>query len=97
MKLLSHPHIIHVHDVTENRDDISIVMEFAAGGELFDYIVARGMLKEKESRLFFRQIISAVTYCHQNSVIHRDLKPEVFVVVTILEYATRLKQEHQDH
>jgi serine/threonine protein kinase len=39
MKLLNHPNIIHVHDVEENDDAISIVMEFAAGGELFDYIV----------------------------------------------------------
>ncbi|KAJ3377851.1 protein kinase, AMP-activated, alpha 2 catalytic subunit, partial [Lobulomyces angularis] len=76
MKLLYHPHIIHVYDINENDDEISIVMEYASGGELFDYIVSRGMLQENESRKFFRQMISAVDYCHQNSVIHRDLKPE---------------------
>ncbi|KJE98206.1 CAMK/CAMKL protein kinase, variant [Capsaspora owczarzaki ATCC 30864] len=51
-------------------------MEFAAGGELFDYIVARQNLKEVEARRVFRQIISAVSYCHQSALIHRDLKPE---------------------
>lgn len=77
-----------MYDVEENADSISIIMEFAAGGELFDYIVAQGMLKEKESRMFFRQILSAVDYCHQNSVIHRDLKPEVTIeYINAIEYA----------
>lgn len=43
---------------------------------MFDYIVARGRVKEKEARKFFRQIISGVEYCHANLVVHRDLKPE---------------------
>lgn len=60
----------------ETQDCIYIVMEYATGGELFDYIVAHKRVKEKEARSFFRQVISAVDYCHQNAVIHRDLKPE---------------------
>lgn len=52
------------------------MLELVAGGELFDYIVARGRVKEKEARKFFRQIISGVEYCHANLVVHRDLKPE---------------------
>jgi len=51
------------------------MMEYANGGELFDYIVANKRVKEKEARSFFRQILSAVDYCHKNAVIHRDLKP----------------------
>lgn len=96
MKLLKHPHIIDVRDVNENKDEISIIMEFASGGELFDYIVSKGMLKERESRIFFRQIISAVSYCHQNSVIHRDLKPEVpYLRFNSKEYALGQQQEYQ--
>jgi len=76
LKLLHHPHIVRVQDVFESPNSLFIVMERLTGGELFDYIVAHGRVKEKESRRFFRQIISAVEYCHQNSVIHRDLKPE---------------------
>eukprot|EP00732_Lithocolla_globosa_P003556 Lithocolla_globosa_v1_NODE_2903_length_1830_cov_9.584225.p1 type:complete len:595 gc:universal NODE_2903_length_1830_cov_9.584225:31-1815(+) len=76
LKLLSHPSIVKVYDVLETEKEIFIVMEYASGGELFDYIVANKRVKEKEARSFFRQIISAVDYCHQNSVIHRDLKPE---------------------
>ena len=51
-------------------------MEYASGGELFDYLVAHGRLKEKEARAKFRQIVSAVQYCHQKRIIHRDLKAE---------------------
>ncbi|KAJ3410388.1 MAP/microtubule affinity-regulating kinase 3 [Chytridiales sp. JEL 0842] len=76
LKLLHHPHIVKVYDVVETADFIYIVMEYAAGGELFDYIVANKRVKEKEARSFFRMVLSAVDYCHKNAVIHRDLKPE---------------------
>ncbi|KAH9248767.1 hypothetical protein BASA81_013562 [Batrachochytrium salamandrivorans] len=76
LKLLHHPHIVNVYDVVETDEYIYIVMEYAVGGELFDYIVAHKRVKEKEARSFFRMVLSAVDYCHQNAVIHRDLKPE---------------------
>uniref|UniRef100_UPI003AAA2197 serine/threonine-protein kinase MARK1-like isoform X10 n=1 Tax=Centroberyx gerrardi TaxID=166262 RepID=UPI003AAA2197 len=45
-------------------------------GEVFDYLVAHGRMKEKEARAKFRQIVSAVQYCHQRRIVHRDLKAE---------------------
>lgn len=51
-------------------------MEYAAGGDLFDYILKRGVLAEHESRLLFRQIAMAVYYCHKHQICHRDLKLE---------------------
>jgi len=76
MKLLRHPCIVGVNDVLESASHYYVIMEHASGGELFDYIIKKGSLKEKEARTFFQQIVSAVEYCHKNSVIHRDLKPE---------------------
>lgn len=63
--------------MVETSDSIYIMMEYANGGELFDYIVANKRVKEKEARGFFRQVLSAVDYCHHNAVIHRDLKPGI--------------------
>lgn len=76
LSVLRHPHIIKVIDVVETRTNIIIVMEYAVNGELFDYINERRYLDEAESRKYFRQIISAVDYCHKNLVVHRDLKLE---------------------
>ena len=53
-----------------------MIMEYAEGGELFNYIIAKGHLSEDESRNIFQQIIDAVYYLHQIGICHRDLKPE---------------------
>ncbi|KAL4612762.1 NUAK family SNF1-like kinase 1 [Arapaima gigas] len=76
MSSLKHPHIIAIYEVFENKDKIVIVMEYASKGELYDYISERRRLSERETRRFFRQIVSAVHHCHKNGVVHRDLKLE---------------------
>lgn len=76
MSSLNHPHIISIYEVFENKDKIVIIMEYASKGELYDYISERRRLSERETRHFFRQIVSAVHYCHKNGVVHRDLKLE---------------------
>lgn len=53
-----------------------LVMEFAAGGELYDYLSERKVLSEEEARRVFRQISTAVYYCHKHKICHRDLKLE---------------------
>lgn len=76
LKLFRHPHIIKLYQVISTPSDIFMVMEFVSGGELFDYIVKHGKIKEFEARRFFQQIISGVDYCHRHMIVHRDLKPE---------------------
>ncbi|XP_063045251.1 serine/threonine-protein kinase BRSK2-like [Engraulis encrasicolus] len=76
LKLIEHPHVLKLHDVYENKKYLYLVLEHVSGGELFDYLVKKGRLTPKESRKFFRQIISALDFCHSHSICHRDLKPE---------------------
>ncbi|XP_041343572.1 serine/threonine-protein kinase MARK2-like, partial [Pyrgilauda ruficollis] len=67
MKVLNHPNIVKLFEVIETEKTLG-------GGEVFDYLVAHGRMKEKEARAKFRQIVSAVQYCHQKFIVHRDLK-----------------------
>uniref|UniRef100_A0A1A8U1T4 MAP/microtubule affinity-regulating kinase 3 n=1 Tax=Nothobranchius furzeri TaxID=105023 RepID=A0A1A8U1T4_NOTFU len=76
MKMLNHPNIVKLFEVLETEKTLYLVMEYASGGEVFDYLVAHGRMKEKEARAKFRQIVSAVQYCHQKCIVHRDLKAE---------------------
>ncbi|XP_069990835.1 MAP/microtubule affinity-regulating kinase 3 isoform X26 [Penaeus vannamei] len=76
MKILDHPNIVKLFQVIETERTLYLVMEYASGGEVFDYLVFHGRMKEKEARAKFRQIVSAVQYCHQKKIIHRDLKAE---------------------
>ncbi|KAJ2855294.1 Protein kinase, partial [Coemansia erecta] len=75
LKMLRHPHIIKLYEVITTPTDIIMVIEYA-GGELFNYIVERGRMNERDGRRFFQQIVSAVEYCHRRNIVHRDLKPE---------------------
>ncbi|KAJ1870313.1 Protein kinase [Coemansia sp. RSA 990] len=75
LKMLRHPHIIKLYEVITTPTDIIMVIEYA-GGELFNYIVERGRMNEKDARRFFQQMVSAVEYCHRRNIVHRDLKPE---------------------
>ncbi|BAT82878.1 hypothetical protein VIGAN_03294800, partial [Vigna angularis var. angularis] len=56
-------------------------MELCLGGELFDRITAKGSYSESEAASIFGQIVNVVHACHFMGVMHRDLKPESFLLV----------------
>uniref|UniRef100_A0A665TP80 MAP/microtubule affinity-regulating kinase 3 n=1 Tax=Echeneis naucrates TaxID=173247 RepID=A0A665TP80_ECHNA len=76
MKGLNHPNIVQLFEVIETDKTLYLIMEYASGGEVFDYLVSHGRMKEVEARAKFRQIVSAVHYCHTKNIVHRDLKAE---------------------
>ncbi|XP_049582706.1 serine/threonine-protein kinase SIK2 isoform X1 [Syngnathus scovelli] len=76
MKMLDHPHIIKLYQVMETKNMLYLVTEYAKNGEIFDYLAKHGRLSEIEARRKFWQILSAVEYCHNRKIVHRDLKAE---------------------
>nr|CAB3264473.1 NUAK family SNF1-like kinase 1 [Phallusia mammillata] len=76
MASIQHENIIQIHEVFENQDKIVIVMEYASGGELYNYLERKRGICDKEAKYFFKQIVSAVQYCHKIGIVHRDLKLE---------------------
>ena len=76
MKLVHHKSIVKLMEVLASRTKIFIVIELVTGGELFEKIVSAGRLDEDKARLYFRQLVDGVEYCHSKGVCHRDLKPE---------------------
>lgn len=74
-KYFRHPNIIRLYEVIETNNEIILIMEYAAGGELYD-VISKGRLNEEEGRRIFQQIIFGLEYIHAHQVTHRDLKPE---------------------
>ncbi|KAK8120999.1 hypothetical protein PG999_005119 [Apiospora kogelbergensis] len=78
--LLDHPNICGLRDVVRTNYHWYMLFEYVNGGQMLDYIISHGKLKEKQARKFSRQIASALDYCHRNSIVHRDLKIENILI-----------------
>ncbi|XP_953450.1 serine/threonine kinase, putative [Theileria annulata] len=63
-----HRNIIQLYDIVDTPDTIFLIMEYVDGGELFDYISQNSRLSEVEAIRIFRQILSAVDFCHRKMV-----------------------------
>ncbi len=53
LKIVRHPNVIQLYEIIETNRQLFLIMEHAGGGELFDYIVKRKRLEEKEACKFF--------------------------------------------
>ncbi|KAH3911471.1 hypothetical protein HBH56_135340 [Parastagonospora nodorum] len=76
LRQLDHPNIVRLHEMVETDRHIGIILEYASGGELFDYILNHRYLKDGPARKLFSQLISGVGYLHRKGIVHRDLKLE---------------------
>lgn len=76
LREISHPNITRLHEMVETEKHIGIILEYASGGELFDYILNNRYLKDNTAKRLFAQLISGVGYLHKKGIVHRDLKLE---------------------
>ncbi|RWS26376.1 maternal embryonic leucine zipper kinase-like protein 1, partial [Leptotrombidium deliense] len=76
LRTLQHKNIAKLLQVIENDTKIYLILEYCSGGELFDYIVAKSRLSEKESRQIMHSLLECLAYLHSHGFAHRDLKPE---------------------
>ncbi len=80
LEAINHPNVVKLYDCIDDvSKNVVMVMEFVRGVSLKRYASAR-RLSEKEVAHLFRQIVSAVAYCHSKGVAHRDLKLENVLV-----------------
>ncbi|XP_059524436.1 serine/threonine-protein kinase ULK2 isoform X3 [Myotis daubentonii] len=87
LKELQHENIVALYDVQELPNSVFLVMEYCNGGDLADYLQAKGTLSEDTIRVFLHQIAAAMRILHGKGIIHRDLKPQNI----LLSYANRRK------
>lgn len=73
---VSHPNVLCLKDTFNERDRVYLVLELAAEGELFNYIVMKQKLSEAEARKLFVQLFQGIKYLHERNIVHRDIKPE---------------------
>lgn len=92
LKKLEHPNIIRLYDVRpeatyhkksgKQEKVLAIILEYADGGELFEYIAMCGRFSESAARTYFHMLIDALEYCHNMGICHRDIKPENILLDT---------------
>lgn len=100
--LLNHPFICSMKDVFRTTHHWYMLFEYVNGGQMLDYIISHGRLKEKQARKFSRQIASALDYCHRNSIVHRDLKIENILIsktgdIKIIDFGLSNMFNPRDH
>ena len=81
MSKCDHPNIIKLNEIYQDKRYLDLVMEECRGGTLFDRLLKKmededETFTEKETAIIFKQIMSAVCYCHNQGIVHRDLKLE---------------------
>lgn len=82
LSIIDHPNIVKLHEIYEDEKYLHLVLDLCKGGDLYDYILNKGKLTEKEVMMIMKKSFSAINHLHTVSICHRDLKPDNFMFVT---------------
>lgn len=77
MERLDHPNIIRLYEVVDSLPKMHVVMEYAPGGELFDYITKNGYYTEDDAKPIYAQVVSAIQ--HMVCMCHKELHTQILV------------------
>jgi serine/threonine protein kinase len=80
LQIIRHPNIVQLHEILYQTDNIIVIMEFCAHGDLFTHLSTRGALEYNRLRSFIYQLLRALQCLHEKGFAHRDLKPENILI-----------------
>ncbi|KAM3862033.1 serine/threonine-protein kinase 17B [Diretmus argenteus] len=72
----NNPRVVNLQAAYETDHDIVLMLEYAAGGEIFDHCVSEELLPEAQITRLIRQTLEGIHHLHQSNVVHLDLKPQ---------------------
>ncbi|XP_032238394.2 calcium/calmodulin-dependent protein kinase type II alpha chain isoform X2 [Nematostella vectensis] len=75
-KDLRHENIVSLYSSIREGETVCLIMEYVAGGSLFDEVIQQTYYSEKQARLVTRQLLNALEYLHSRRIVHRDIKPD---------------------
>ncbi|KAJ3682686.1 hypothetical protein LUZ60_012913 [Juncus effusus] len=82
LRRINHPNIISLYDSIEEPDRIYLILEYCRGGDLYMYIQRHGRVPEATAKHFMSQLASGLKILRDNSVVHRDLKPQNILLLS---------------
>ncbi|EWC43419.1 hypothetical protein DRE_07642 [Drechslerella stenobrocha 248] len=80
MNLLTHPNITELYEIWDSKEEVYLVLEYVAGGDLLQLIARTPSLSEEDAARHFRQLIAGLSYLHDSKICHRDLKHENIMI-----------------
>ena len=99
---LDHPNIVRILDYKETKDGLFLIMEYVEGNQFDDYIKnISGPIPEKNLIVYFKQILEAIGYAHDEGFIHRDIKPSNIMIdkkgrIKVLDFGIAKLQDEEN-